>query len=57
MSTGAVVFWLASWLCVLGLTFFCFYRILTLRKHHDPDGIGPAKPPIEGAAGRDADGQ
>lgn len=55
MSTGALIFWLASWTFVLGLTFFCFWRILRLRKHHDPDGIGPAGPPRDGAAGPDAD--
>jgi len=50
MSTGAIVFWLASWAFVLGLTVFCFQRILRLRRHHDPDGIGPAHPPKPGAA-------
>ena len=55
MSAGAIAFWLGSWTFVLGLTFFCFHRILTLRKHHDPDGLGPAEPPVEGAAGPDAD--
>jgi hypothetical protein len=50
MSTGAIAFWLASWAFVLGLTAFCFRRILTLRRHHDPGGIGPAHPPQHGAA-------
>ena len=50
MSTAAIVFWLGSWAFVLGLTAFCFYRILRLRRHHDPDGIGPAHPPQPGAA-------
>ena len=50
MSTAAIVFWLASWAFVLGLTVFCFARILRLRRHHDPDGTGPAKPPPPGAA-------
>ena len=50
MTTEAIVFWLASWACVLGLTFFCFWRILRLRRHHDPDGIGPARPPVPPAA-------
>ena len=49
MSTAAIVFWLASWAFVLGLTAFCFHRILHLRRHHDPDGIGPAKPPLPGS--------
>jgi len=50
MSTAAIVFWLVSWTCVLGLMAFCFARILRLRRHHDPDGIGPARPPVGGAA-------
>lgn len=50
MSTGAIVFWLASWACVLGLTSFCFTRILRLRRHFDPDGSGPARPPEPPAA-------
>jgi hypothetical protein len=50
MSAGAIVFWLASWAFVLGLTGFCFARILRLRRHHDPDGTGPAKPPVAGGA-------
>jgi hypothetical protein len=50
MSTAAIVFWLGSWTFVLGLTAFCFHRILHLRRHHDPDGIGPAKPPLGGSS-------
>ncbi len=50
MSAGAVVFMALSWTFVLGLTTFCFARILTLRRHHDPDGTGPAEPPQPGAA-------
>ncbi|MCU0291522.1 MAG: hypothetical protein MUF10_05960 [Thermoanaerobaculaceae bacterium] len=55
MSAAAIVFWLVSWTFVIGLTVFCFWRILRLRTHHDPDGIGPAHPPVGGAAGPDAD--
>ena len=51
MTAGAIIFWLASWAFVLGLTFYCFWRILRLRKHHDPDGTGPAKPPLPPAVG------
>lgn len=47
MSTGALIFMLGSWAFVLGLTFWSFYRLLTLKKHHDPDGIGPAAPPVK----------
>lgn len=45
MSAGALTFMLASWGCVLGLTFWSFARVLRQRKHFDPDGIGPAAPP------------
>ena len=50
MTVGSILFLVLSWAFVLGLTGFCFFRILTLRRHHDPDGTGPAKPPIQGAA-------
>jgi hypothetical protein len=50
MSGPAIVFMAASWTLVLGLTGFCFYRILLHRRHHDPDGAGPAKPPERGSA-------
>lgn len=45
MSPGAVVFMALSWAFVLGLTGWAFRRILQHRRHHDPDGIGPASPP------------
>jgi hypothetical protein len=41
---------LGSWTFVLGLTIWSFARILRLQKHFDPDGIGPAVPPVKGAA-------
>jgi hypothetical protein len=50
MTPGAVVFMVASWAFVLGLTFWSFYRLLKSEKHFDPDGIGPASPPVPGAA-------
>ncbi len=52
MSAGALLFMLVSWSFVLGLTVWSFARILTLKKHFDPDGIGPAQPPEPGAAER-----
>jgi len=55
MSTGAIVFWLASWASVLTLTAYCFWRILRLRRHFDPDGTGPAKPPVPPAVGDEPD--
>lgn len=50
MSTGALLFLIVSWSFVLGLTFWSFARILRSQKHFDPDGIGPAGPPVPGRA-------
>ncbi len=47
MSTGAILFMAGSWTFVLGLTFWSFYRLLTMKKHHDPDGLGPQSPPVK----------
>ena len=47
MTTGAVVFLVLSWAFVLGLTAWSFARVLRKKRHHDPDGIGPAVPPVE----------
>jgi hypothetical protein len=46
MTTSALFFMLASWAFVLGLMFWSFARILGHQRHHDPDGIGPAQPPV-----------
>ena len=56
MSTGAIAFWLLSWTFVLGLTIWAFARILSKmgRQHHDPDGIGPAVPPVPGKVDRES---
>jgi hypothetical protein len=48
MTTGAIIFMLASWTFVLGLTFWSFARVLAKQKHHDPDSLGPAVPPERG---------
>ena len=48
MSTGALIFMLAAWTFVLGLMGWSFARILSGKKHFDPDGIGPAQPPVPG---------
>ena len=50
MTTAAMIFMAASWVFVLGLTFWCFKRIMGHQAHHDPDGIGPAQPPESGMA-------
>lgn len=45
MSTTAFLFMVASWVFVLGLTFWSFARVMATQRHFDPDGIGPAAPP------------
>lgn len=50
MSTGAAIFMALAWTFVLGLTFWSFARILRTQDHFDPDGIGPAAPPVPGEA-------
>lgn len=55
MSTGAIFFWILSWAFVIGLMTWSFSRILGKngRQHHDPDGIGPAVPPVPGKVDRE----
>ncbi len=53
MSAGSIIFMVASWTLVLGLTFWSFAKILTSKRHFDPDGIGPASPPEPGRYGPD----
>ena len=53
MTRGALIFMIASWGVVLGLMSWSFVRILRHKKHHDPDGIGPATPPEPGLLDRD----
>ena len=50
MTTGALIFMLVSWTFVLGLMFWSFGKVLQKQKHHDPDSLGPAVPPVPGAA-------
>ena len=52
MSTGAIIFMTLSWAFVLGLMAWAFYRLLNLKEHHDPDGIGPESPPRPAAKGK-----
>ena len=46
MTTEAVLFMIGSWVFVLTLMAWAYRRILGHKKHHDPDGIGPAQPPV-----------
>jgi len=50
MSTGAMLFMALSWTFVLGLTFWSFSKILKTQRHFDPDGTGPASPPVPPSA-------
>jgi len=45
---GALVFMLVSMGAVITLTVWCFRRIIQTRKHLDPDGTGPDRPPVPG---------
>ena len=47
-----VIFLVLSWTFVLGLAGWSFWRLLSDqgKKHFDPDGIGPASPPVPGRA-------
>ncbi|HUE95371.1 MAG TPA: hypothetical protein VMN39_01870 [Longimicrobiaceae bacterium] len=48
LSTGALAFMLLSMGAVIALTAWCFSRILRTKEHFDPDGTGPARPPVPG---------
>jgi hypothetical protein len=48
ISTGALIFMLTCMGLVTAMTVWSFYRVLTTRKHFDPDGTGPARPPVRG---------
>jgi hypothetical protein len=50
ISPGALAFMLISMGSVALLTAWCFLRIMKTRRHFDPDGTGPAKPPVPGEA-------
>jgi hypothetical protein len=45
-------FMLISMAAVGILTFWCYSRILRGKKHFDPDGTGPAHPPVKGRVER-----
>ena len=45
MTPGAIAFMALSWGVTLGLLIWSYSKILKGKKHHDPDGIGPAQPP------------
>ena len=55
MTGAAIAFMALSWGVSLGLLIWSYSRILRTRKHHDPDGIGPAQPPVRGMTETDAE--
>jgi hypothetical protein len=48
IGPGALAFMLVAMGIVLLLTGWCYWRILRTRTHFDPDGTGPAQPPVPG---------
>ena len=46
------VFMLTSMGAATALAVWCFSRILRGKRHFDPDGTGPAHPPVEGKVQR-----
>lgn len=48
MSTGSMIFMGLSWFLVLSLLFWSIGRVLKKKAHHDPDSLGPARPPVRG---------
>ena len=53
LSTNALIFMLTSMAAVTALAGWCFFRILSGKEHFDPDGTGPAKPPVAGEVERE----
>jgi hypothetical protein len=53
MSTFSWLFMLTSMGAVTLLTAWCFLRVLTTRRHFDPDGTGPELPPAPGQVERE----
>jgi hypothetical protein len=49
----AMVFMLTSMAAVVLLMVWCFYRLMNTKGHFDPDGTGPAQPPVKGRTARD----
>ena len=48
LTTFSWSFMLISMGVVTLLTVYCFSRVIATKKHFDPDGTGPARPPIAG---------
>ena len=52
LTPFATIFMLLSMGAVTTLAGWCFYRVLTGKRHFDPDGTGPAHSPVPGEAER-----
>lgn len=52
MSTGALAFMVIAMGMVTAMLIWCFARILNTKEHFDPDGTGPAHPPVPGREDR-----
>jgi hypothetical protein len=50
MTTTAIIFMAVIWTALFSLITWAYSRILRGRRHFDPDGIGPASPPVPGMA-------
>ncbi|MEX0912457.1 MAG: hypothetical protein WD737_13400 [Gemmatimonadota bacterium] len=50
IGPGALAFMLISMGLVTGLLAWCLTRVLGTKQHFDPDGTGPAQPPVPGEA-------
>lgn len=48
MDAFSWIFMLVSMGSATALTVWCFWRILRAKEHFDPDGTGPAHPPVQG---------
>lgn len=46
MTTEAIIFMVVIWTALLSLVTWSYSRVLRGRRHFDPDGIGPASPPV-----------
>jgi hypothetical protein len=53
LNAFSLAFMLVSITAVSSLTAWCYWRILGGQKHFDPDGTGPAEPPVEGKVERE----
>ena len=54
LTAGTLAFMLLAMTAVTSLTVWCFMRIMRGRRHFDPDGTGPAEPPVRGKLEREA---